>query len=376
MTISAFPPFTGDWKVCKRDSASDGTFSSLFIVCAKRARIGNEGPPSETSEEERKLVIEMFNFVNRLAPPAAVPMRQAYGDGRLPSRLVHVPDANGNILIRAVSRDGSRHPWLRVAESRALATRGMFENGLYADRFFARGQPVAVYVGRAIGPQPSPESWEKFEAMQFNGDAFQQDCHDALDMMSEDTHDILYTWVRNTLLECTGRADMLITVNGVQIDGGSPPGVDNANTPYPCYFAHMANDPYRTGFQANTVVIGSTIYATRHLFPGEEILWDYGAPYHKEMESNAQTTIKTATDRRACKIRKAEGLLRFFKAFNHRSQHGSWPQWWVPRSPPVGGRTQPDRKAKAASETKYKVFHLHETDLHMLRTIGIDYDLL
>eukprot|EP00899_Mesostigma_viride_P002684 jgi/Mesvir1/12416/Mv00584-RA.1 len=125
------------------------------------------------------------------APPVSrVPSRDAYGR---PSRVVHEEEANGNVLVKAVLRNGATVPWLRVAESKLLAGMGYSGAGLYADRFIARGQAFATYVGRTIGPQGDDAEWEAFERMSFSNEEFQQCCNSAMDIMAIESPEILYT---------------------------------------------------------------------------------------------------------------------------------------------------------------------------------------
>eukprot|EP00899_Mesostigma_viride_P001368 jgi/Mesvir1/11231/Mv22595-RA.1 len=248
--------------------------------------------------------------------------------------------------------------------------------GLYADRFIARGQAFATYVGRTIGPQGDDAEWEAFERMSFSNEEFQQCCNSAMDIMAIESPEILYTWVRNTLLECLDHADMLIDLNGVQVDGGQPPAIETQGMKYPAFYAHMANDPHGSKEEPNCVFLGDGLRAIRHIYPGEEIVWDYGESYHIDMDAKLRRSVAEQVQTKAKMIQKAKGLLKFLKAHNTRATTGSWPEWWVGRPSVQPTRVQPSRTARTSSQARLRFYHLTEVDFAMIRKIGIDYDAI
>eukprot|EP00899_Mesostigma_viride_P014812 jgi/Mesvir1/23331/Mv21027-RA.1 len=330
----------------------------------------------ESSFDERLLALKVYNFLSAKRDGPVLPESQAEMPMNPPSRVVHEEQSNGNVLVKAVLRNGDVVPWLRVAESRLLASMGHAGGGLYADRFIARGQSFAPYVGRVLGPQSDDDDWEAFERMSFSGEAFQQCCDTAMDIMSTGTPDILYTWVRNTLLECLDHGDMLIDLNGMQVDGGHPPSIETHGMHYPAFYAHMANDPYGSDEEPNCIFIGEGLKATRHIYPGEEIVWDYGAPYHVDLDAKLRRSVAAQVQAKMKMINKAKGLIKFLKAHNARATTGSWPDWWVGRPAATPTRVQPSREARWSAQGKMAVYTLTDVDYDMMRKIGIDYDSL
>eukprot|EP00899_Mesostigma_viride_P000414 jgi/Mesvir1/10373/Mv10573-RA.1 len=288
------------------------------------------------------------------APPAPDPRVDACADA--PTRVVREERPGGNVLVKAVLPGGERIRWLRVADSAALASVGLAGAGLYADRRIPRGRKFATYVGRVLGPQGDEEAWERFERLSFAGDEFPRCCEEALDIMDATSPDILHTWVRNTLLECLERADMLVEIGGAQVDGGHPPAIEIPGLEYPAFCAHLANDPRGTAREPNCVFVGDGLEALRDILRGEEILWDYGAPYHADMDARIRATPAERERRRGRMVEKARGLLRFLRAHNARAAAGAWPD----------GRTRTDAAPRACELTR--------TDLAMIDSVGIDAD--
>eukprot|EP00899_Mesostigma_viride_P011559 jgi/Mesvir1/20403/Mv12307-RA.1 len=126
--------------------------------------------------------------------------------------------------------------------------------------------------------------------MSFSDEDYQQNCTAALEIMEIETPFILYTWIRNTLLECLEHADMIMDMDGFQVDAGTAPVRDDPDRPYPAFYAHMANDPFGSSEETNCVNFNGGLRATRHIFPGEEILWDYGPSYHMDLTARMTRT--------------------------------------------------------------------------------------
>eukprot|EP00899_Mesostigma_viride_P018597 jgi/Mesvir1/26739/Mv20515-RA.1 len=324
--------------------------------------------------EERIIALKVYNFVSAKRGGPRLPESQAEVTMDPPSRVVHEEEPNGNVLVKVIQRDGETVPWLRVAESRLLASMGFAGAGLYADRFIARGQSFAPYVGRVIGPQCDEEDWETFERMSFSGEAFQQCCDDATDIMAVTGPDIVYTWLRNTLLECLDHGDMLMDLNGMQVDGGHPPDIETHGMHHPAFYAHMSNDPHGSTEEPNCIFIGEGLKATRHIYPGEEILWDYGEHYHIDLDAKVRRSVAAHVQAKMKMINKAKGILKFIKAHNERATTGTWPEWWVGKPASQPTRVQPTREAKCSQQGKMKVYTLTDVDLDMIRKIGIDFD--
>eukprot|EP00899_Mesostigma_viride_P029599 jgi/Mesvir1/9824/Mv03481-RA.1 len=204
--------------------------------------------------------------------------------------------------------------------------------------------------------------------MSFSDEDYQQNCTAALEIMEIETPFILYTWIRNTLLECLEHADMIMDMDGFQVDAGTAPVRDDPDRPYPAFYAHMANDPFGSSEETNCVNFNGGLRATRHIFPGEEILWDYGPSYHMDLTARMTRTVREDVIHKNSKIGKVAGLLRFMEDVNFHSTNGYWPNEDKNRTPAT--RVQPTRKSKQRLSHS-KQFVLNEVDIHMLELVGL-----
>eukprot|EP00899_Mesostigma_viride_P005498 jgi/Mesvir1/1494/Mv14477-RA.1 len=324
------------------------------------------------TKPQMQKIVDAYNAENKNLPRISVPSWAKKKWDESPSEI-RTETRDGNLYLHRVD-NGKVHPWLFVGKSRGLSKLpgNIVGNGLYAATFFPRGQTIALYSGRVMGPSTGkltvgePSEFEKMF----------KDGHDPTADLLKGVFDIhpqyTYTLLRWKLLEFLGESDKIVDFNDgpkptrVWVDGGRRGGVlglgiGNTYNPwkektlgFPGLYAHMANDSRNGVGTRNCFVHYKSLVAVTNIFPGEELLWEYGDEYWDAARDLPPEELDLC-------LRAIHCVLKCMNAINFKVAHGHYPKC-------VDGSDPPNRRRTRGPEP----IVLDEIDKEMLGRIGWD----